>query len=303
MPGESPAIAGKSAVGCFTFGSLLPGRNYSSSSYNYGFQGQIKDDEIYGATGTSYAFEYRMHDPRVGRFLSIDPLSAQFPHNSPYAFSENRVIDGFEFEGLEIVLVNPKVNPKDQDIYDAGMKEKDQSGIHIFAHGNYQGLRNDQGTMTRIRTPQEFAALLERESQQYRDRKDGETTVIVLHSCDNGRTVKGHASFAQKVSAEMPGIVIVAPEDWDYFAPGGTELGPRVTEGLTDGRWYTDDGQGGYKPTTTSGPARWNVFRNGERLFSYDGDERIIGSEVKEDVEFLDAVLKPPVQIMARDGQ
>ena len=75
-----------------------------------------KDDEINGATGTSYAFDYRIHDPRIGRFLSIDPLAGQFPHNSPYAFSENRVIDGFEFEGLEIVLVNPKVNPQDQGI-------------------------------------------------------------------------------------------------------------------------------------------------------------------------------------------
>ncbi len=42
-----------------------------------------------------------MHDPRVGRFLSLDPLAPQYPHNSPYAFSENRVIDGIELEGAE----------------------------------------------------------------------------------------------------------------------------------------------------------------------------------------------------------
>ncbi len=69
--------------------------------YRFGFQGQEKDDEIHGATGTSYAFEYRMHDARVGRFLSIDPLAAKYPHNSPYAFSENRIIDGVDFEGSE----------------------------------------------------------------------------------------------------------------------------------------------------------------------------------------------------------
>lgn len=94
------------------FGSLLPGRNFSSNSYRFGFQGQVKDDEVYGATGTSYAFEYRMHDTRVGRFWSIDPLAAKYPHNSPYAFSENRVIDAFELEGLESVTLNDgsKVN-------------------------------------------------------------------------------------------------------------------------------------------------------------------------------------------------
>lgn len=83
------------------FGSLLPGRNYSSNSYRFGFQGQEKDDELHGSTGTSYAFEYRMHDPRVGRFLSIDPLAAKYPHNSPYAFAENQVIQFIELEGLE----------------------------------------------------------------------------------------------------------------------------------------------------------------------------------------------------------
>ncbi|HRD52967.1 MAG TPA: RHS repeat-associated core domain-containing protein [Flavobacteriales bacterium] len=85
------------------FGSLLPGRNYSSDSYRYGFQGQEKDNEMHGANGTSHAFEYRMHDARVGRFLSIDPLASKFAYNSPYAFSENRVIDGVELEGKEYV--------------------------------------------------------------------------------------------------------------------------------------------------------------------------------------------------------
>jgi hypothetical protein len=42
-----------------------------------------------------------MHDPRVGRFFAIDPLSKSYPWNSPYAFSENRLIDCGELEGLE----------------------------------------------------------------------------------------------------------------------------------------------------------------------------------------------------------
>ena len=47
-----------------------------------------------------------MHDPRLGRFLSRDPLSKSYPWNSPYAFSENRVIDGLELEGLEVISVH-----------------------------------------------------------------------------------------------------------------------------------------------------------------------------------------------------
>ncbi|GEM_PF-4812794 len=45
-----------------------------------------------------------MHDPRLGRFFAVDPFSIQYSYNSPYAFSENRVIDGVELEGLEVIL-------------------------------------------------------------------------------------------------------------------------------------------------------------------------------------------------------
>jgi RHS repeat-associated protein len=90
-----------SAQGYEPFGSLLPGRNYNSESSRHLFQGQENDYEINHGVGTSYAFEYRMHDPRVGRFLSIDPLAALYPHNSPFSFSENRVNDGIELEGME----------------------------------------------------------------------------------------------------------------------------------------------------------------------------------------------------------
>jgi RHS repeat-associated protein len=72
-----------------------------AGAYRFTFQGQEHDDELNGSTGTSYAFEYRIHDPRIGRFMSIDPLAFKFPWNSPYAFAENKVIQYVELEGLE----------------------------------------------------------------------------------------------------------------------------------------------------------------------------------------------------------
>jgi hypothetical protein len=58
------------------------------------------DNEIKGE-GNSLNYTFRMHDPRVGRFFVTDPLEFKFPHNSPYAFSENKVINSVELEGLE----------------------------------------------------------------------------------------------------------------------------------------------------------------------------------------------------------
>ena len=78
----------------------VPNRNYSSPSYRYGFQGQEKDDEIKG-NGNSINYKYRMHDPRVGRFFAVDPLTHKYPWYTPYSFSGNKVIQFVELEGLE----------------------------------------------------------------------------------------------------------------------------------------------------------------------------------------------------------
>ena len=51
--------------------------------------------------GALHAFEYRMHDTRIGRFWSVDPLAGKFPWNSTYAFAENSPIGFMELEGLE----------------------------------------------------------------------------------------------------------------------------------------------------------------------------------------------------------
>ena len=82
------------------FGTHQQARTWEAANYRYGFQGQEADDEVFGADN-AIAFTFRMYDVRIGRFLSIDPLAGKYPWNSPYAFSENRVIDGVELEGLE----------------------------------------------------------------------------------------------------------------------------------------------------------------------------------------------------------
>jgi RHS repeat-associated protein len=80
----------------------MPGRYSNTEDYRYGFQGQETDDEVTGSE-SHVSYKYRMHDARLGRFLSLDPLAPDYAHNSPYAFSENVVIDHIELEGLEKV--------------------------------------------------------------------------------------------------------------------------------------------------------------------------------------------------------
>ena len=93
----------------YPFGSLMPGRQYNSNSYRYGFIGAENDNEISG-TGNSQDHTFRSYDPRLGRYKSLDPLARDYPWNSPFAYAENRVIDGLDLEGLEYISFHHYAN-------------------------------------------------------------------------------------------------------------------------------------------------------------------------------------------------
>ena len=64
------------------------------------FQGQEHIDDL----GLNWdSFKWRNHQPDIGRFFNIDPLSEKYYYNSPYAFSENKVVSHIELEGLEAI--------------------------------------------------------------------------------------------------------------------------------------------------------------------------------------------------------
>ncbi|PCH74746.1 MAG: hypothetical protein COB98_09900 [Flavobacteriaceae bacterium] len=93
---------------------LLPNRHHNTPDYRYGFQGQEMDDEVKGE-GNSLNYTFRMHDPRVGRFFAVDPITSEYPELTPYQFSSNSPIYMLELEGLEGVI-NPLI-PGDSKIF------------------------------------------------------------------------------------------------------------------------------------------------------------------------------------------
>jgi RHS repeat-associated protein len=68
-------------------------------SYRYGFNNMEKDDELKG-TGNSYDFGARIYDPRVGRFLSVDPLWKSNTNSNNYSFAGNSPILYIDLKGL-----------------------------------------------------------------------------------------------------------------------------------------------------------------------------------------------------------
>jgi len=79
----------------------MPNRNYSASqSYRYGFNGKENDNEVKGV-GNELDYGERIYDPRVGRFLSADPLAKKYPWYTPFQFAGNMPIKYVDVDGLE----------------------------------------------------------------------------------------------------------------------------------------------------------------------------------------------------------
>jgi RHS repeat-associated protein len=86
-----------SAQDYYPFGASIDARSFSSTtSYRYSFNGKESDKEI----GTQ-DYGQRIYDPRLGRFLSVDPIAKKYAMLTPYQFASNRPISGVDLDGLE----------------------------------------------------------------------------------------------------------------------------------------------------------------------------------------------------------
>ena len=88
-----------SANDYYPFGMTMPGRSSHSDKYRYGFNGKEKDDDLHSLTAYDYGF--RIYNPALGRFLSVDPLMKNYPMLTSYQFAANIPIACIDLDGLE----------------------------------------------------------------------------------------------------------------------------------------------------------------------------------------------------------
>jgi RHS repeat-associated protein len=80
---------------------VMPGRKYTAGTgYRYGFNGKEEDDEVKG-DGNQQDYGMRIYDTRLGRFLSVDPITKQYPELTPFQFASNSPIENIDVDGLE----------------------------------------------------------------------------------------------------------------------------------------------------------------------------------------------------------
>ena len=101
----SPCVGIRTCSDYSPFGVQLSGRNFVKSGAKegrFGFNGKEEDDEFKG-DGNSYDFGARLLDPRLGRWLTIDPLFRKFSEYSTYNFAINNPIIYIDPDGEDIV--------------------------------------------------------------------------------------------------------------------------------------------------------------------------------------------------------
>jgi RHS repeat-associated protein len=88
----------------YAFGDPMVGRTFTGANgYRFGFNGKEKTDEVSG-NGNNYDYGFRIYNPRLGKFLSVDPLTASYPGLTPYQFASNTPIMAIDVDGLEAKL-------------------------------------------------------------------------------------------------------------------------------------------------------------------------------------------------------
>jgi len=87
----------------YPFGLEMKGRTYSDTVYRYGFNGKEKDKSF--ASTTDYDYGFRIYNPSIAKFLSVDPLTTSYPMLTPYQFASNVPIAAIDLDGLESKFV------------------------------------------------------------------------------------------------------------------------------------------------------------------------------------------------------
>jgi RHS repeat-associated protein len=72
------------ATDYYAYGMSMPERITNAGAYRYGYNGMEREETWNAVVGDYYTTEFRMLDVRIGRWLSLDPLAAQFPWQSPF---------------------------------------------------------------------------------------------------------------------------------------------------------------------------------------------------------------------------
>ena len=89
----------------YPFGLSMKERSFVEKEYRYGFNGKENDSD-FGNKQVIQDYGFRLYNPSIGKFLSVDPLAPDYPELTPYQFAGNTPIRVIDLDRLEPVDIN-----------------------------------------------------------------------------------------------------------------------------------------------------------------------------------------------------
>ena len=143
---EKSACGEKKRINYYPFGLEHKGYNnvINGTENNYQtFQGQENTLDL----GLNvHEWKYRISDPAIGRFWQVDPLAEDYVHNGTYNFSENRVIDAYELEGAEAVVISEEGQYSKLNVGHTFVTVGSGENTVAYTYGRYAELGKDKGS-------------------------------------------------------------------------------------------------------------------------------------------------------------
>ncbi len=112
----------------YPFGLAMEERSSILADYRYGFNGKERDPATEWGQ-TSYDYGFRIYNPGIGKFLSVDPLTNSYPFYTPYQFASNTPIIAIDMDGLESDVVINEAEKLKGTPYEWGGKNPDDDYI------------------------------------------------------------------------------------------------------------------------------------------------------------------------------
>jgi len=144
----------------YAFGMQMPGRKLSGG-YRYGFNGKENDNEVKGE-GNQQDYGLRIYDPRLGKFLSVDPLAKEYPWYTPYQFAGNTPIQAIDLDGGEPKVAGKNEAESGKDFVIAGSGPGGYGEIQRNWKWHSGGLTTSSGKKTQANwySPDDYLTLL-----------------------------------------------------------------------------------------------------------------------------------------------
>jgi Alpha/beta hydrolase family len=137
---------------------------------------------------THYDYGFRIYNPAIAKFLSVDPLKKEYPELIPYQFASNTPIQAIDLDGLEAFFIHGTMSDNDRWVKKDGTLKEGTQQLFRLQNSEYKNtefewggfLKFGNGPTNDVEDRARSARKLVKHVMKHRI--DGEDITLIAHS-------------------------------------------------------------------------------------------------------------------------